>query len=142
MAGFRPGQRQRGATLTLIAFVSGMMLLAMGTLYLTGAEQAYRLALLREREARVWAAVDAGLAEALTRFRGNPAVSSERQSFALERDGAKVDVSTAPGAGVEITVKAASGTGDLVLERRLIATVDFSGASPRVVEVSRDAPAF
>jgi hypothetical protein len=129
----------RGATLTVIAFVNGILLLALGSAYMATSEKAYTFVALRAREAQLYAAADAGL------LRGLDQVARDRAT-PLDMDidagnGVRVSVKTAGGAaGTELHVSARWGTRQDRLERHLVATVGFTVGDPRprIVAIHRE----
>lgn len=129
MAGCR---RNRGATLTIFVIAAGLVITALGTAFLTSAEQAYRLAVLRNREAVLFASADAGLVEALERLRRKPGTAV---AFSFTRDGARVTVNALPNDPRTLLIKAEGPDG---LQRTLEAKIEPAApGGPRVASVSR-----
>jgi len=92
---------QRGATLTLFAFVTGTVLVVVGASLMDALTNTYRMSALRERQARARAIAEAGVTEAvagLERARLEPALRVEREgrgdlgggayAYAIEEEGA------------------------------------------------------
>ena len=128
-------RQQRGATLTMLVFATGMVLITLGTTYLTAAEGAYRMSALRAREAQLYAAADGAITEAVERLRREPA---QAPSFDTKIAGVDLKVTSRASDGVTIMVIASSGSGDLLLQRKLVAKVDSGAAGgPRLLRVTR-----
>lgn len=140
MAGSKRGG-ERGATLMIIAFASGLTMIALGSVFLSGAEYAYELSTLREREARLLAAADAGLAEGLTALR-RYGDRVERINVATERDGIEIKVTSDPGTPTTLHVQTSSGKRRLYLKRSLVAKVEVGagggGGEARILSVQRE----
>jgi hypothetical protein len=143
VAGSKRARRaQRGTTLTLFAIAGGITLIGLGSVFLNGSEQAYRFSVLRAREAALYAAADGGLieaVEALKRGDRKIAATSERGGVRLEV-GAEIDErdGAAPGSIMTIVVSAASGVGNDLLKRTVIAKVDVTNPSgPRFLSARR-----
>ena len=114
---------ERGATLTLFAFVSGMTLLALGTVYLSAADRAYTYVSLGMREAQLYAAIDAGFAEAIEQLKHH---HDGALNVGMDRDGSRVQVTSTPGSpATGVKIVATSGTGSDKLTRTLEASIDF-----------------
>ncbi|HVY60759.1 MAG TPA: hypothetical protein VHF22_03860 [Planctomycetota bacterium] len=118
---------ERGATLTLFAFVSGLTLLALGTVYMSSAEKAYSFAALRAREAQVYAGCDAGLVVALEKLTAQRGATLETD---LELDHVHVHVRTAPKDAMRmaVTVAASAGEGADRVARELAAEVGYTSS--------------
>lgn len=127
---------ERGATLTIFAFVTGLSLLALGTVYMTAAEKAYTYAVLRTRQAQVGAAADAGLLRAVEHLRQDHGVLLNMK---FPCDGIPVEVASEAGAKPRVTVTATFGKGPDEVKRALVADIDFggTGGTPRVLSVKR-----
>jgi hypothetical protein len=87
-----PARRgERGATLSIVAIATSLVLLALGSAYLTASQAAFRLATFRERQAKAREAAEAGLAIGMSRFaaagagaRGEEAIGAARVRWQAE----------------------------------------------------------
>lgn len=59
---------ERGVTLSLVSIVTSLLLLALGSAYLTASQSTFQLAAFRERQAKAREAAQAGLAIGLARL--------------------------------------------------------------------------
>jgi hypothetical protein len=134
----RAGRRgERGATLTLFAFVSGLTLLALGTVYLSSAEKAYSYSNLRAREAQIYAAADAGLVVALERLAAQRGAKVD-EAFDLAGVHVSVAAEQESATAMRVSIVADSGRGGDRLERRLAAQVGYDSAGkPFVISAKR-----
>ena len=128
--------RERGATLTLVTVVTASIIVTLATVYLSSAEQSYRLAMHRVREAQGLAAADGGLAEALAKLEKSRA---ERLGMELAREGTRVRVVSSAGPQAEITVTATGGEERAPIVRKLTASVDLAQPGPlRIARIRRE----
>jgi len=124
---------ERGAALTFVTAATAAMILSMATVYLSGATDAYKLSAFRAQEAKVLAAADGALAEAIVRFEQDRTKPFEMD---LARDGIRIRVASVISPEAQVVVTATGGGDERTpIIRKLTAGVDLG--PPGALRVTR-----
>ena len=132
---------ERGATLSLIAFSTCIVLITLGSTYVVASQSLYRLAILRAHLAQAREAAEAGLALAERSFASAAADTNGGESQA---DGARLtwDIESAGRDRATIRAEGRVGAGRDRVAVRLVADVARVAGKqqPRVFRITREVP--
>lgn len=135
----RSESRERGATLTLFAIATALVLGALGSAHFVAAQNTFRLAMMRERAARARAAAEGAVLAGAVRAAGGsgPGTRGEERLGAMLADW-RIDALEGGRASVRASVAAGDDRDRVVV--RLVAEVELGGGPGRAPRILRIAP--